>query len=78
VTDGRTPEAALRSGIEAVSLWLEDAAKRGDPIPRLRRHLSGKMTLRLPAYLHEKIADAAERDGTSINQWVVAQLAERV
>ena len=62
----------------AISLWIEDALRRGDPLPRPIARLSGKMTLRLPASLHASIADAAERDGVSLNQWIVMTLASQV
>jgi antitoxin HicB len=78
ITHGETPEAAARSGLEAMALWIEDADRRGDPLPRPVRRLSGKMTLRLPTSMHASIADAAERDGVSLNQWIVTKLASQL
>ena len=75
VTHASSPAAALKAGYTAARLWLDDAAKRGEYIPPPRRRLSGKMTLRLPVSLHEEIAREAEREGVSINQWVLMKLA---
>jgi predicted RNase H-like HicB family nuclease len=74
-THGSTAEDATRQGYEAVQLWLEDALAHGEHIPPPPRQASGKLTLRLPVSLHAKITEAAERDGISINQWIVTKLA---
>src|SRR4051812_10661931 len=68
-THGDTPEEALRNGLEAVTLWLEEAIEHGESIPLPAARHSGKLTVRLPASLHERIAFNAERDHVSINQW---------
>lgn len=75
ITHGQTAEEALKNGQEAAHLWIDDAIKHGDPIPTPLHPMSGKMTLRLPKSLHQKIAQIAERDGVSINQWIVTKLA---
>lgn len=75
MTHGDTPEEAISKGEEAVVLWLEEAIARGDKIPKPIHGYSGKMTLRMPSSLHQKIAEKAEREGVSINQWVVYKLA---
>jgi predicted HicB family RNase H-like nuclease len=49
--------------------------RNGDVIPKPARQMSGKLTLRMPRSLHESVAEAAERDGVSINQWIVTKLA---
>lgn len=75
MTHGSSPSGAIKSCMEAMALWLGDAIKHGDPIPTPARVLSGKMTLRMPISLHQRIAEAAQRDGVSINQWVVTKIA---
>lgn len=38
---------------------------------------SGKLVLRMPKQLHADLAAAAEREGVSLNQYLVYLLAER-
>ncbi len=47
----------------------EDAAKSAP---------SGRLLLRMPRTLHADLAQAAEREGTSLNQFITATLATRV
>jgi len=74
-THGGTPEEALSKGREVVALWLEEAVERGDNVPPPASALSGKLTLRMPPSLHQRIALSAERDHVSVNQWIVTRLA---
>lgn len=39
---------------------------------------SGKWLQRVPKSLHVRLIQIAEREGTSLNQWVVMAIAERV
>lgn len=75
MTHGTIPQQAIRNGEDAVALWLEEARKHNDHIPKPTHAYSGKMTLRMPASMHQKIAEEAEREGVSINQWVLHKLA---
>lgn len=58
-----------------MALWLQDARAHGDFVPKPSHKYSGKMSLRMPASLHQKIAEEAEREGVSINQWVLYKIA---
>lgn len=40
------------------------------------RVFSGSLTLRMPVWLHERVAAEARRDRVSINTWLVSRLAE--
>jgi predicted RNase H-like HicB family nuclease len=75
-THGGTYEEAAKNGREAMELWLEDELARGHVLPRPQTRGSGTLSLRLPASLHGKVARRAAREGVSINQWIVAKLAE--
>jgi len=75
-THGTTYEEAARHGREAMELWLYDELARGHVLPRPQTRGSGMLSLRLPASLHGKVARRAAREGVSINQWIVAKLAE--
>ncbi len=75
VVDGDDAKSAMSAAYKAAQLWLDDAAKHDDPIPPPTKRMSGKMTVRLPASLHQEIARRAEREGVSINQWINNKLA---
>lgn len=60
--------------------WLEAALDKGRAIPEPLENVefSGKFVLRLPKSMHKKASRAAERDGVSLNQFIVSSLAEYV
>jgi hypothetical protein len=45
------------------------------PEPSYPEEYSGKFNLRIPRSLHRQLAESAERDGVSLNQYVAALLA---
>lgn len=65
---------------DARSAWIEDALEDGDPIPEPRdtEDYSGKVLLRMPKSLHRDLAQRAERDGVSLNQFLTTSLARVV
>jgi len=77
VTAGETPEEALRLLRDAMATWLEATIAAGDPVPEPDedRH-SGRMLLRMPKWLHARLAEQARHEEVSINQLAVALLAE--
>ena len=80
ITQGDTPSDAYARLHEAALAWIEAAQDLGQPIPDPQEEntYSGKFALRMPASLHKDAAEAAERDGTSLNQFVIAAIAERI
>jgi antitoxin HicB len=79
ITQGDTAEEAFEMIAEARELWLEVAHEYGDPIPMPSTEVeySGKTMLRMPKYLHAKLAESAKREGVSLNQYLVSLLSER-
>lgn len=69
------PEAAE----EIRCLWIETEYAEGAdiPLPSYPEEYSGKFNLRLPKSLHRELAEAAEREGVSLNQYVVMLLSRR-
>lgn len=63
---------------EARRLWIETAFAHGDeiPLPPADENYSGRLLLRLPRALHRRLAREAHRQDVSLNQHIVAQLAE--
>lgn len=62
---------------EIKALWIETEYERGAdiPLPSYPAEYSGKFNLRLPRSLHRRLAEGAEREGVSLNQYVVSLLA---
>jgi antitoxin HicB len=77
---GETVEEALETLAEIKQAWFEIALARGWRIPEPQseeyKEYSGRFNVRLPRYLHREIAQMADREGTSLNQLVVAFLSE--
>jgi antitoxin HicB len=63
---------------EARRLWIETAYAHGDeiPLPATDESFSGRLLLRLPRALHGRLAREARRQDVSLNQYIVALLAE--
>jgi antitoxin HicB len=80
LADGKTPGEALTNLENAAESWVAAALAQNLPLPEPFDHAnaSGKFMLRLPRTLHSRAAAFAEKDGVSLNQFVVATLAERI
>ncbi len=80
ITQGDTVQDAHRRLEETALSWIEAALDSGHdiPLPASVSKFGGKIALRLPKSLHRQAALAAERDGTSLNQFIVMAVAERV
>ena len=63
---------------EARELWIETVYESGGeiPLPSTEIDYSGKVLLRMPKSLHRRLAEAAEREGVSLNQYIVSVLSE--
>jgi hypothetical protein len=64
---------------EARHLWIETAYEDGQdiPLPTYPEEYSGKFNVRLPRSLHRELVAVAERQGVSLNQYVVCLLSRR-
>jgi antitoxin HicB len=77
LTQGETLAETATMAEEARALWLEVEYDRGKeiPLPSYPEEHSGQFRLRLPKSLHRQLAESAELDGVSLNQYVVMLLA---
>ena len=77
---GETPNEAFENLENAAKAWVEASQEQGldIPSPAENHKFSGKIVLRMPRSLHKKVAKLSERDGTSINQFLVTSIATRV
>lgn len=74
-THGATLTGAIRNAREVVQMLIDSAKRHGEAIPEPERRFSGNLRLRLPASMHGRLAREAEREGVSLNQWIVSKLA---
>jgi predicted RNase H-like HicB family nuclease len=80
---GETEAEALAELDQAIDAWIEAARAAGNAIPTPSRPASpdlpsGKVLVRMPKGLHQRAALCAEREDVSLNQFIVACLAEAV
>ena len=80
MSQGDTPEDALAMIRDALRGWLEVALAEGDTIPEpcSLDAYSGRFVLRMPRSLHRDLVEVAEREGTSLNQFINVVLARAV
>jgi predicted HicB family RNase H-like nuclease len=64
--DAETVEGLTKAFEDAVDFHIEVCEKHGK---KSRKSYSGKLLFRLPDKLHAEIAEAATREGKSINEW---------
>jgi antitoxin HicB len=82
MTAGETPAEALELLRDAMAAWFASAIAHGDPIPEpaegSKDSYSGRFLVRMPKTLHRDLARGAEREGVSLNQYVVVLLSGAV
>src|SRR3954464_7337888 len=64
---------------DARKLWISSAYDQGldIPLPSYPEEYSGRFNLRIPRSLHRTLAEEAQADGMSLNQYVATLLARR-
>jgi len=79
-SQGETIEETYDNIEDARRLWIESAYEDGMtiPLPRSEKGYSGKFIIRVPKSLHSKLDQMAEREGVSLNQYLVSTLSHVV
>lgn len=77
---GATPESAAAAIHEELARWLQTARAEGRevPPPGAAAAHSGKLLVRMPRSLHGELVRTSEREGTSLNAYIVAALSASV
>lgn len=76
---GETESEALNELDDAIAGWIAAAKEVGNPIPppsNFDKQPSGKLLVRMPRSLHRELAASADREGVSLNQYVVFLLSK--
>jgi antitoxin HicB len=78
LTQGETLEETIDNIDEAKELWIETVYESGKeiPLPSTEISYSGKLLLRIPKSLHRRLAETAEKEGVSLNQYILSILSE--
>ena len=78
IASGDTAAEALENLESVAADWIVSAIEQGQNIPEPMDSAgySGKLVVRMPKSLHQRAAMYAERDGASLNQFIVTCLAE--
>lgn len=78
ISDGETPEEAIRNGRDALKSVLLTLKEFGDPIPQpgSLAIASGQWRQRVPKSLHSRLVARAQQEGVSLNTLVTAMIAE--
>jgi len=77
---GDNPNDAFNNLEAAAKSWIQASLDQGldIPSPALNQNYSGKISLRIPRSLHKKAAQFAERDATSLNQFLISAIASKI
>ncbi len=77
LADGKTPDEAIANSREAMRSWMESRISSGldIPEPSITEDYSGRILLRMPKYIHRRLAIQAQQEGSSLNQYIVSLLS---
>jgi len=78
--DGETPQEAYTNLENAAESWIAACLEQGQEIPEPFSNIgfSGKIALRLPKSIHRQAVRMAERDGVSLNQFLLSAISARI
>jgi predicted RNase H-like HicB family nuclease len=79
-SDGNTADEAIKNIEDAARSWIFTCLDEGIEIPEPfnNQEYNGKIALRLPRSLHRQAVMLAEREGISLNQFLLSSISERV
>lgn len=79
ISDGETIEELLLNGEDAKRAWIQTAYEKSMEIPEpnsISDKFSGRITLRTPKSLHRNLVEQAEKEGISLNQYIIYLLSK--
>ena len=79
ITQGETLAEIVENIEDARRLWIETAYAYGDkiPLPSEQEKYSGRLLLKMPKSLHQRLVQNAEAEGASLNQYILALLSSK-
>ena len=78
--EGETASEAYEALERAARSWVEAALEQGQEIPEPfnNQGYGGRIALRIPRSIHRQAARMAERDETSLNQFLLGAISARI
>jgi antitoxin HicB len=76
MSDGETPEEAIKNGQDALECWLQACREAGKEIPLPGKSYDSRFSPRIPRSLHARLVSRARQEGVSMNILVSSFLAE--
>jgi len=79
-SEGKTIEEAYEHLEKFAESWIEASLDLNQtiPPPTVIQGAGGKIVLRLPKSLHRQLIIISEREGTSLNQFILSAISEKV
>jgi antitoxin HicB len=80
VAHGKSEQEALEVALKVKDEWLSANYDAGweIPEPSVREETTGRVTFRMPKYLHRKVIERADEEGVSLNQIVLSFVAQGI
>lgn len=80
IAQGNSPEDAYSKLEDVAKSWIEESLSQQQeiPLPAEATSYSGRILVRLPKSLHKRAAVVADKEGVSLNQFIVSTIAESV
>ena len=81
MSDGESLEETVAMGEDAKKAWIETAFEKGMEIPEPfseENKYNGRITLRTPKSMHKMLIEQAEKEGVSLNQYMIYLLGTQV
>jgi antitoxin HicB len=74
ISQGENEVEALKMIEEAKAVWIKATLECGKEVPIPRDRFSGKLNIRIPKTLHQRLTLESEREGVSLNQEIIVAL----
>ena len=78
MSDGATPEEAIRNGADAVRCWIDAMREAGRPIPAASRAPVGLRTINIDEHVYRVFVAEGERQGLNTESIANAALLDAV
>jgi len=76
MSDGETPEEAIRNGQDALACWIQACKEADREIPHPGELISNGFSARIPKSLHVRLISRAKQEGVGINALISSFISE--